>query len=396
MTNFWIKLIVGSVILTGSGAVCLAQGTALPPLAPDPSVQISITPTQPATAVSQSAPAGQTIYDGEAASDAGLILSPWGGGTISEDGSQSVDAGKHSLLIESPGFYQGGTVSFSQPLALGDLTDKTKYLQIMVKVASDPKYAPPTPPVDQSSPGSGGYQPGSSGTIYGETPHNGRDEDFEGSSKALFRLAQSTGTPWGETGSRGPGGYYGTPSGPGGQNNPYIQNTVPAAPTLPADALHILFTFADGTQTDISRALVAPETVNDWIKVSLPLSKLGVNSTTEKLKSLTLATDSPTLLSLGQVTLVTDNSPIVADAGGSKDVSANSPTPFTADITAGASTVLCQWDFDTQSSFVDEAEGETAQHTYTTTGTYTVTLVVSDVDGIKAPVTSTTTVHVEQ
>ena len=55
-----------------------------------------------------------------------------------------------------------------------------------------------------------------------------------------------------------------------------------------------------------------------------------------------------------------------------------------------------QWDFDTKDAFVPQSEGPRATHTYAAAGAYTVTLVVSDVDGIKAPATVTTTVHVEE
>jgi PKD repeat protein len=158
-----------------------------------------------------------------------------------------------------------------------------------------------------------------------------------------------------------------------------------------------MLTFADGTTTDMARTLPLPSDIQDWFTVGIPLSKLGLPSgSSPALTSLVVSTDCPTFINVGKIRVVTDNTPIVASTGGEKDISVNDEAVFNAEVTAGASTLNYQWDFDTKGAFVAQADGARATHTYTTPGAYKVTLIVTDVDGIKTPVTTTSMVHVEQ
>ena len=58
----------------------------------------------------------------------------------------------------------------------------------------------------------------------------------------------------------------------------------------------------------------------------------------------------------------------------------------------GASALRYTWNFGASGTDAEQAEGQTVQTQYDTAGNYTVTLTVSDLDGIKKPATSTVTV----
>jgi hypothetical protein len=367
-------------------------------------------PTPQAASLNSSVGSAQTntnaneyLYNGGAIGANGVAVKAWGGGSVSQDDKTSMIDGGHSLLIESPGIYQGGTITFAQPIDLGDTSDKTRYLQISLTLAPDPKF-PPAAPTDTSStlpthhthPMTAMFQTG----------------NFNGNANSLFKLVQTpaqiqqyiaTHTPEQvramakklglpvpanlppDTSSQSPTS--------GDQNKEAV-----GPPPLPAQSVHLTMTFADGSQTDITRPLSPVDEDQKWITVGLPICKLPItnSSTHPQLTALTICTDAPCLVNVGRVSLVTDTTPITCSTGGGQDIAVNDSTMFEATASGGASTLSYQWDFDTQGSFVPQGSGLRAFHTYTTPGSYRVTLVVSDMDGIKAPATSTGVVHVEQ
>jgi hypothetical protein len=78
-----------------------------------------------------------------------------------------------------------------------------------------------------------------------------------------------------------------------------------------------------------------------------------------------------------------DGGRTVADAGGDRTVEINEAITFNASgsCVGGAgiemfSNALCIWDFDRGDGISVDAIGVTVNHTYTTTGTYTVTLII--------------------
>jgi hypothetical protein len=406
MISNWTKTVLAALLLAIIPSVCLAQIEPLPALAPQTVGSPSQAPPTVTTvwAAAQAALPGQILYDGSVVGNNGIGIAPWGGGAASEDDTHSIQTGNHSILIESPNYYQGGVITFAQPVALGDTGDKTKYLELTLLLSPDPKY-PATPQASQDTT-TPGYAPGMFNP-------NAAGQKFDNSSKGLFKLMQGpppgwrppTGPPPGWRPPTGPmGGAGNFPRGPipnnSNNNNsvgvPQTDDNPP--PPLPAKSVHILLTFADGTQTDIDRTLPAVDDNQDWFSIFVPIAKLSIadSGSQPKLTALSLATNNPTLINVGQVRLVTDTSPLQASAGGEKDISVNELAVFKAQATSGASTLKYQWDFDTQANFVAESEGERVTHAYPASGNYVVTLVVTDVDGIKAPVITTTTVHVEQ
>jgi putative ubiquitin-RnfH superfamily antitoxin RatB of RatAB toxin-antitoxin module len=80
----------------------------------------------------------------------------------------------------------------------------------------------------------------------------------------------------------------------------------------------------------------------------------------------------------------TDASP-VANAGAEKTATTGSAVTFNGSAsTDDKGIALYSWDFDVSNGITSEATGVTATHTYTSQGTYTVTLTVTDTAGQKA------------
>ncbi len=76
-----------------------------------------------------------------------------------------------------------------------------------------------------------------------------------------------------------------------------------------------------------------------------------------------------------------DNAP-VANAGSDKAVSTGSAVSFDASTSTDDKGIASySWDFDASNGITSEATGKTATKTYTTAGTYTVTLIVTDTSG---------------
>jgi len=83
----------------------------------------------------------------------------------------------------------------------------------------------------------------------------------------------------------------------------------------------------------------------------------------------------------GSSASTTDNSP-VANAGADKTATVGSVVSFDASASTDDKGIASySWDFDASNGITSEATGKTATKTYTTAGTYTVTLAVTDTSG---------------
>jgi hypothetical protein len=175
-----------------------------------------------------------------------------------------------------------------------------------------------------------------------------------------------------------------------------VPQSVEASSGVAITALHLTFQLADGTQSDVLRTL--PESDATWVHMAIPLSALPFPSTATdnaQLKGLIVAADGPATLYLGEIRLIDDNTPITVSPLDEQDVATGDVVTLQGDGDGGASALKYSWDFDTQGTFVDHAEGQTVTHRYTKPGDYKVTLTVSDLDGIKKQAVMTTTMRVE-
>lgn len=337
------------------------------------------------------------IYDGTAPGDDTVTVHPWGGGTGTDLTGSAYTAGNHAIKVDSLGPYQGVQLALAHPAALGDLTDKTRYILFVVSVAASPRKDTYT-------------QPGNRQYGFGGPSGHFR---FTALPEGSYQVAQGPmlGIPPGMSGppmGGPPPGMYGGPPGgfiPPQGGGTYGQGGYGSAvaeqgpPPLAATSLHLVFTFSSGAKVDVQRNLQYAPTDSTWIKVGVPISALPIPSADAAAPAITqinIASDTPALVTIGQIAIVHSTEAITASAGQEKNTDNAGPTVFDAIAHAGPSSLIFEWDFDTKDGFVAQAEGQHATHRYTAAGTYTATLRVRDADGLKQPVTSTVIVHVTE
>ena len=278
-----------------------------------------------------------TLFDGQALDQAGITLGPWGGGNAQDNTALFLENG-HAIQVTTLDEYQGGKITFTTPVSLGDMTGD-RYLQMTLhfpKVAAQPIRRRPV--------------------------RRGR------------------------FGRGGPGGAN------GGADTPPEES-----PTPLVTSLRWVLTLADGRQTEVMRPL--PEgAVNglDWVSIAVPLSVLKFRAgAASPLQSVTVGADGYSQFSIGAIKVVTDDTPLSADAGRSQTVDHGSPVELHGEGTGGASIVRYSWNFGDAAGDAEQAEGRSVTTQYFTAKDYTVTLTVSDVDGVKKPATSTVVIHVQ-
>ncbi len=186
------------------------------------------------------------------------------------------------------------------------------------------------------------------------------------------------------------------------EEDPYLEGFFPAEDTSAAAKtrvrrLKLTMWFEAGPavecQVDISGFKVADD---GWMRISFPLSKLKTKRemSAYKVKRLVISGDGSEPFYIGQIQIVTDTKPITADAGLPQYVAANDDILFRPHSDGGAAALRYAWDFDSSDGIQEDTLGEVVYHRYRKAGKYTVTLTVSDVFGIKKPVTSTVVIDV--
>ncbi|MCL5103727.1 MAG: PKD domain-containing protein [Armatimonadetes bacterium] len=135
---------------------------------------------------------------------------------------------------------------------------------------------------------------------------------------------------------------------------------------------------------------------DNWVRVVVPLCKLKLPEGTKefRLSRLMIFSDMSCTMHLGEIKLMTDNKPIKVDSLGSRTLGVQDRVYFIAETDGGVSSLKYSWDFDNSNGIQAESTGRMASYTYTRGGDFTITLTVSDHDGVKAPVTVTGTVSV--
>jgi hypothetical protein len=307
------------------------------------------------------------IYGGEQVG-AGMPIqvAAWGGGSAADSTTNSYTSAGHSIKIDTAGMYQGGRILFNPPLMVGDLkADKYRFLTFVFTLGSSPKYG---------------------ATASGGSYHY----SFEGKSVQVAQVP----TP---VQMMPPGGMQGgmpgatPPTGVPGQQG---QAAPAQVVVLPISTLHVILQFTDGSQAELNRLVTVTSGDFNWIHLGIPLAAIPASESDAQIKSITIGTDAPAELIIGQIVLLDSPTPISCFAGSDETVPTNSVVTLSGTGDGGSSTLKYDWDFNSTGEFVSQGTGQTVNHTYTTAGDYKVTLRVSDYDGIKDPATSTVTIHV--
>lgn len=328
----------------------------LPPLTPTQVVPVPPTPQAD----------DLLIYDGQSPAQSNLSVSFWGGGAVEDNSEVSFSKG-HSLKITTLDPYQGAKITLQNPVDLGNITDPQRVLIFMMRLTAD-------------------------------TRNLRTDRTLPPDNRPRFVLAQfPQGGP--------PGGYPAQTGQPGGAGAPGY-NTAPQAAPLPPQTLssvHLIFTRADGSQADVLRPYPdlslsdAGAGAEQWVPISVPLAALhfpagGANS---PLQSIVVAGNDYAVFYLGQMRLTRDTAPISCFAGAGQTVPAGESVVLRGTADGGASSLKYAWDFDASDGIAEQATGPTVTTQFLKPKDYTVTLTVSDIDGLKKPATSTTIIHVQ-
>lgn len=128
---------------------------------------------------------------------------------------------------------------------------------------------------------------------------------------------------------------------------------------------------------------------DNWVRVAVPLAKFkmpsGVNEF--RLKRLLIFSDVKSTIYLGEIKLVSDDSPIKVDKFDKRTIAVMDPVFFVPAVEAGISSLKYTWDFDEANGVQPECTDMVGKYVYTKGGDFNITVTVSDVDGIKTPVT---------
>ena len=382
-----------------------------------------------ALALTRPAPAAPTavLYDGKDAATAGLSAASWGAGS----GQESTEVflfGGHSVKVTTLDGYQGARINFATPVPLSTGEAGRVFQITLRRGAATLHYDPRTVPgamtatgQEQTAPGEGqpggspgGYPGGSPGGYPGGSPGG-----YPGGSPGGYPGGSPGGYPGGSSPGGYPGGNYpgssssdgmGSPGGnyPGGGGRrgggrrrggfgtrgggPNGGGAAEAVPVIPlVNNLRLVFTLADGRQADVLRAIPAtsdPALGEGWFSVNVPLSILKLPAGGDAtLKALTIGGDHYGVFYVGRIQMATDTAPLTASIDGPATAAADVAVPLSAKVDGGFSNLRYTWDFGTGTG---TTTGPAVSPRFPEGGQdYTVTLTVTDTDGIKQPVTAT-------
>lgn len=163
-----------------------------------------------------------------------------------------------------------------------------------------------------------------------------------------------------------------------------------------ATKMRFVFVSDKGETVEAVEPTGALDPDDNWMRIAVPLAKFkqieGITSFV--MKRFMVFTDIPSTFYLGSMKLVTDTTPIKVDPLDPRVVAIMDPQFFVARATGGVSSLSYAWDFDASNGIQVESTDPVVKHYYKTGGEYTVTLTVSDADGLKDPVTVSTTIEV--
>jgi hypothetical protein len=160
--------------------------------------------------------------------------------------------------------------------------------------------------------------------------------------------------------------------------------------------LRFVFTSEDETAVSVEEQTGVVDSDDNWVRVAVPLTKLKLPEGEKdfRLETLVICSDVPGMFYLGEIKLATDDTPIKVDSIGSQTVAIWDQVFVVAQAEGGVSTLKYSWDFDDKNGIQEEQTGKAARYVFTRGGDYTVTLTVSDADGIKSPVKTSSVISV--
>jgi hypothetical protein len=295
------------------------------------------------------------IYNGQPLSELKLQAGGWGSGTLFES-KDIVYRGTSSLKLISLNYYEGGRLDFSTPLDLSSyLKNPFAFLRFRI--------FPTTSPIVSTFPGAGGFMPGG------------------GALGAGGMFVAPPGAPGGMAGGA-PGMPGGAPGMPGGVQFP--GGAYPSVYQL--KSFRIVLICEDGLLVSENFPFDMQMVMGErFYSVAIPFNSFKGNGN-GIVKRMLIFTNSPQTIYIGQISVIVDDTPITVVVP-SKSIAArvNTFVQFSALARAGVSSLRYTWDFDDSNGIQEESIGRAVLHSFTKTGTFNVTITVSDLAGVKKP-----------
>lgn len=282
------------------------------------------------------------VYSGDSISSLGITLQSYGSGTSTENTQNGV-IGTRSIQVTTTGLYAGGLISFAKPIEIADPSTiaKDDYLEFIIK--------------------------------FGATTPLG--------------LTYSNRAP------TGTGEYLPLPS------DAYTGEDLSELPLVPkARHLRVILYSSDGRVVSHTEIICnKPADEQGWYSVSLPLAAFGLTSASKgfPLIRIAVAADYPDTLWIGEIHVVTDDTPIYVESLGDLQPAAGDQMVLMGHAEAGRTPVVFSWDFNAKDGIQQDAVGQVVEVVYKNAGNYKITLTAKDPDGIKKPASTQTEVEVE-
>lgn len=292
------------------------------------------------------APVTIALFRGDAGDESNIRLGAWGSGRAEAD-TQRALIGNAAIRITTNGLYQGARLDFKNPIDLAPAFANPKtYVRFQVRFA-----------------GTGASQ-----------------EFFDPSSTQTTRAAAS-----------------------------------------PFERMRFLLTMVDGSRYELVRPIELPpsEDPDQWVPIAFPVAALrkkpiaaapaaaATTATTAptapapdgaaapaptgeaaKLAQMAIFGDKYQQFYVGEINVITDDTEISIAPLDEQIAFARTTLSFAGSAEGGATTLKYSWDFDAKDGIQEDATGRTVSKSYSRAGKYTVTLTVSDVDGLKPPATT--------
>lgn len=302
-----------------------------------------------AASAQNAAPVTISLFAGD---EGGVTAGAWGSGR-GEVTDQSVLMGSRSIQVTTQGLYQGAHIDWKEPVDLAPaFANPMTYLRLQVRFTGERSTE-------------GVFDP-----ITGQT-RQGAASPFE---RMRFVLTMADGRRY----------ELVRPIEIQGADDPdaWVSIAFPLAALLKRSA-------ATSGRTSGSAAGDAPAA---RAEVTVP-APTGDGA---KLTQLAIFGDKYQQFHIGEISIITDDTEITVSPLEEQPGFVRDQLTFTGVGEGGASTLRYSWDFDASDGIQEDSVGRTVQHFWHKKGEYTVTLTVSDVDGLKKPATTSVTIDVQE
>ena len=288
------------------------------------------------------------------AKDQGISLKGWGSGTVAETDEIAYE-GTTSIRVSSRNFFQGGILTFANPVNLTTATtnkDNLLYLTLQV-------------PGLGTTMGSGGSGRGPAGA-------------GGGGAAGSVGVAGAAGS-----GASAPGRGAGASGGSS------------EAPKL--EKVRVVITTSDGKKAETYLDLKSMRAdAKGWFSAGVPLQSInGFDKTNKEIKSIAISGDNSSTIYIGEIKILNDPTPIYGEPSiREMNLAIGDERTFSAFGYGGSTALKYTWDFDATDGINVDAEGQTVTRRFRKPGKYVITVTIQDVYGLKKPFQATINVEV--